>query len=84
MAVLHIILLKCIALPFVYVCILGICSLLSYGIYEMNETYSTTGSSSSLTGLIAFSILLIFVVLCTLFLRDRIYLACQLIRESSM
>lgn len=79
----YIILLRWIAIPLVYTTIGIVCALLGYGTYATAKLYSEKKDSTSLTLLIFFAVLLVVILLATLFLRKRIYLACQLIKEAS-
>ncbi|OXU24348.1 hypothetical protein TSAR_004589 [Trichomalopsis sarcophagae] len=82
-AFLYIILLRWLAKPFVYATIIIICAFLVYLIYESSVQYSIQESSEWLYVLVLCIILLIVVVLSTIFLRKKITLACQLIKEAS-
>ncbi|XP_011506573.1 PREDICTED: CTL-like protein 2 isoform X2 [Ceratosolen solmsi marchali] len=79
----YIVILRWLATPCVWMTILAICGLLGYAIYETSIIYLRNRYVEWLVLLILCAIFLSLIVLVTLFLRKRIYLACQLIKESS-
>ncbi|XP_001602653.1 CTL-like protein 2 isoform X1 [Nasonia vitripennis] len=79
----YIVVLRWLATPCVWLTILAVCASLGYGTYETTLVYIKTRYTEWLVLLVIVATILFLIILATLFLRRRIYLACQLIKESS-
>uniref|UniRef100_A0A0C9QBN5 Choline transporter-like protein n=1 Tax=Fopius arisanus TaxID=64838 RepID=A0A0C9QBN5_9HYME len=81
--IIYIFLLKWLAMPCILVAIVGVCGLFGYLGYLSYQSYSETDSSVWLTITIILGSVAGIIALLTLCLWQRIYLACQLIKEAS-
>ncbi|XP_014210998.1 CTL-like protein 2 [Copidosoma floridanum] len=79
----YIVILRWLATPCVWATIFTLCGLLGFATYEASLIYQKNQTTEWLIVLITCAVLCTVIVLVTLFLRKRIHLACQLIKESS-
>ncbi|XP_015126817.1 CTL-like protein 2 [Diachasma alloeum] len=83
MCIIYMFLLKWLALPCVLIAIFGVCGLFGYLGYLSYQSYSETDSSAWLIVTIILGSVAGIIALLTVCLWQRIYLACQLIKEAS-
>lgn len=79
----YIVLVRWIATPVIVLSIIGLCAILSYTTYRLYLLYLSTDSTFWLVMSIIFGVSLAIIVLIVICLRNRIRLACQLIKEAS-
>ncbi|XP_014208332.1 CTL-like protein 2 [Copidosoma floridanum] len=82
-ALASVVLLRWFAIPFFYSSICMFCGITIYGIYKLTVTYVQAKRGDVLFGLILCVILLVAIIIAVIVFRKKIYLACQLIKESS-
>ncbi|XP_058795857.1 choline transporter-like 2 isoform X2 [Phymastichus coffea] len=82
-SLLYIVILRWLAGPCVWTTILIISAALAYATYESTMRFLRNHDTKWMVLLIVTSTTLSLIILASLFLRKRIYLACQLIKESS-
>ncbi|XP_024945858.1 CTL-like protein 2 isoform X2 [Cephus cinctus] len=79
----YIVLLRWLATPFAFLTILGVLGLFGYTTYASYTYYSENGGLGWIIFSILCGVILVIILVVVIFLRSRIYLACQLIKEAS-
>lgn len=79
----YVVLLKWFAVPFFYASICMFLVLLGFGIFHLTIIYTETNDNGVLFGLILCILLIIGIIIAIICFRKKIYMACQLVRESS-
>ncbi|XP_058789948.1 choline transporter-like 2 [Phymastichus coffea] len=82
-AVIYVVLLKWLALPMIYSAICMFLALIGVIIYFLTVQYTKTNDKGILFALIICVIFIIITIIAVIYFRKKIYLACQLIKESS-